>query len=64
MRNAAASTITESQVPRLAMSCPALPSEPETLEARSACVLTVAPGMALVRSALIWSMSLDDAAVT
>ena len=63
IRNAAASTITESQVPRLAISSPALPSEPETLEARSACVLTVAVGRALVRSALIWSMSLDDAAV-
>ena len=56
MRNAAASTMTESQVPRFAMSSPAVPSEPETLDARSACVLTVAPGI-LRQAALTWSMS-------
>ena len=64
MRNAAASTMTESHVPRLAIRSPAVPRDPETLEARSAWVLTVAVGSALLRSALIWPMSLEEEAVT
>ena len=64
MRKAAASTMMDSQVPRLATSWPAVHRDPETLEARSACVLTVAVGSAFLRSVLIWSMSLAEAAFT
>ncbi len=50
IRNAAASTISDSQVPRFAMSPAAEESEPETFAARSACVLTVASGSSVSSS--------------
>ena len=43
-RRATASTMIDSQVPRFVMSEDALESEPETVEARSDCELTVASG--------------------
>jgi hypothetical protein len=64
MRNAAASTMSDSQVPRFDTSVDAEASEPDTVDARSSWVLTVASGSAASMSVCTCVMSVDEAACT
>ncbi len=61
---ATASTRIESHVPRLVMRAVALESEPETVEARSDCELTVASGSSSSIADCTAAMSSADSACT
>ena len=62
--SATASTISDSHVPRLVMSADALESEPETVDARSDCELTVASGNSSSRAACTAEIASEDSACT
>src|SRR6478609_9414822 len=62
--SATASTMSESQVPRFVMRADALESDPDTVEARSACELTVASGSSSWRAACTDPMASEDSACT
>ncbi|KJL34613.1 hypothetical protein RS86_00664 [Microbacterium azadirachtae] len=61
---ATASTMIDSHVPRPSIMPAALARDPETVEARSACELTVAVGRALASAVCTEEMSAADAAFT
>ncbi len=63
-RNAATSTATDSHLPTLVARSEAVDREPETVDARSAEVVTVVPGMFFWMAALTVSIRFESVALT